>query len=597
MLKLKFQKLHEEFFIVLRRFPLAILSSLLLTIYVMNPSSWPESWHKQALISIFVINILWFVSVKLIAESQRWRKAYSTTLAIMIFGFIAFYLYTHYSPLPSSLLMALGFVSLISVAPYISKFLNTENMWSYHYQLGMHFLFALLVSLVICSGMGLILMSLDYLFHLIVLDDQYEKLIKVTVCFLLPVIFMMGIPSRFNEPEEETHTKNIQLLLNYAMTPILLVFSLILIVYAFKIFIIQNLPRGKVALLVACFGTLGSFAFLLGDTRKMSLSTAHTIFRKHFFHLLIIPLILMAIGIGVRIHQYGLTTERYFVCLVFISLLLFTIYSFVGSRIRITRFMLLCVSSLSLFGAFGPWGIVELSSLSQFKRLQHLLEKNHILENNKIQKNHPPLDSKDEVEINNIINYIAQYGNPRDLKSWFDPEVQKLLDIPNQSKLHAKDLAMLIGIKYELKPRKNVPKDIFSFKHRVNNSVWVKLKGGGYLLKNLSIEPQILSDIERSLPNRPNFIVKISFDKRTQKMTFQGKKDSHEGLVIDIKEIVAKLKDKKERSIIDDALVYEGTTDSLYLRFSIQNIDGNFDKKGEPLVSIITGDLFIRPLS
>lgn len=602
MFKLKFRKLHQEFFQVLHRFPLAILSSLFLTVYVINLSSWPESWHKEALISIFAINILWFISIKLIAESQKWRKVYEISLALSVFGLISHYLYTLFPLLPPSLLMAFGFIALISVAPFMGKNLNKENMWSYHYQLGIQAIFALFVSFVICSGIGLILKSLDYLFHVILVYDQYEKLIKATVCFLLPIIFMMGIPSRFNEPEENTQRKNVQLLLNYALAPIWLMFSLILIVYAIKIFSMQDLPRGKVTFLVAWLGTLGSFTFLLGDTTKMPLSVAHKFFRKHFFHLLIIPLVLMGVGIGVRIHQYGLTMGRYFVCLIFISLLLFTMYSFVVNRAKITRFMLMCTACLFLVGSFGPWGIVELSSLSQFKRLQYLLEKNHILENNKIQKDHPPVDSKEEIQISNLVNYLTQHGNPKLLKKWFASEDQKLFDIPNHTILNGKELTLRMGIKYALVPQLTLTNDTFAFKHQENKSKWVHLKEQDYLLKNFSINTQSFSEVEETLPGSPKIVIKIKFDKQRQKLTFKIKNRSEPSLIIDFTDIIPKLKEEQGSSVIDKNIVFEGNADSLYLKFIIQKISGVIEKRGDAKVenikvANITGDLFIGPVS
>jgi hypothetical protein len=597
MLKLKFQKLHEEFFHVLYRFPLAVLSSLFLTIYVMNPSFWPESWHKQALISIFVINILWFVSIELIAESQKWSKAFSTTLALSVFGLIAQYLYTLSPVFPSTLLMAFGFITLIFVAPFMGKSLNREYIWYYHYKLGINAVFALLLSFIICSGIGLILISLDYLFHVILIYDQYEKLVKITVCFFMPLILMLGIPSRFNEPVEKTQIKNVQFLLNYVMTPILLVFGLILVVYSIKIFIAQNLPRGKVAYLVACLGAFGCFAYLLGDTAKMSLSVMHKFFRKHFFHLMIIPLVLMGIGIGVRVHQYGLTISRYFVCLVFANLLIITTYSFVGSWARITRFMLIWTSSLFLLGSFGPWGIVELSSFSQFKRLQHLLEKNHILENDKILKIHPPVDLQDEVEINNTINYIIAHGNPKMLKGWFGLEDQKLFDIPDQSKLNGKDLTLLMGIQSGLVPKSNLKNDTFSFKRQVNNSKWVPLEGQNYLLKDFHFNTQNFSQVEEVLPGPSKIIIKIKFDKDSQKLSFERKNGSESRLTIDLRDMVSKLRDERDLSVIDKNLVFEGRVDTLYLKFIIQKISAAIEERGDLKVTDMTGDLFIKTIS
>jgi len=75
----------------------------------------------------------------------------------------------------------------------------------------------------------------------------------------------------------------------WLLSPLTLIYALILIAYGFKIVLAGSLPKGEIAQLTTPFLIIGTLTWLL-----LSIPAA----------------ILLAISIAVRIDEYGFTTER-----------------------------------------------------------------------------------------------------------------------------------------------------------------------------------------------------------------------------------------------------------------------------------------------
>lgn len=415
MLNLTFRKIWQDVYYVFYRFPFSVISSLFLTLILLNHYSLPTHWDIVDLYAIFVVGILLFVSIKLMSDTHKWNHWLSTAGALFLFGSISLYIYNLTVLLyPASLIIA-GFFLLPTIAPFLKKNVYKEHIWYYNYRLWSHFFFSMLVCFILLLGINSLLISLDYLFHFKFFPDQYQKLFIIIGFFCFPVMVLAGIPARFEELPKISHGHKIRLVLDYILTPVLLVFGVIIICYAFKIMIAQDLPRGNISSLVMTLSGTGVLAYILGDNGTASLSRPHQFFRKYFFLMMIIPLILMGIGTRERISQYGFTEFRYLNVLALLWLSLNVLYSLICSREKIVRFMLASACGLLLLSSFGPWGITEICAHSQLNRLQTLLERNHILVNKTITKTLPPISSQDRHQIQSILQYIDRIGKTGDL--------------------------------------------------------------------------------------------------------------------------------------------------------------------------------------
>lgn len=121
------------------------------------------------------------------------------------------------------------------------------------------------LSVVIYLLSGSIYKSIQYIFE--IWQDEAERIIAYTAfvvfSIIFPLLFLM-----FNERRERSwlpfKSKLFDVLLNYVLSPALLIYAVILYLYFIKIAVLWSLPKGAVASIVVSFTAA---AFILKDVR------------------------------------------------------------------------------------------------------------------------------------------------------------------------------------------------------------------------------------------------------------------------------------------------------------------------------------------
>ena len=127
---------------------------------------------------------------------------------------------------------------------------------------------------------------------------------------------------------------------------------------------------------------------------------------SHYFYLALYPLIvLMAVAVGRRVMDYGMTEPRYFI-LVFTVWLLIVATRFTLRPRADIRFIPLTLFVLTAAATWGPWSAMSVSKWNQTARLKSILEKQGLLVNGKLQKTQKDIDSAANFQISNIVSYL-----------------------------------------------------------------------------------------------------------------------------------------------------------------------------------------------
>jgi hypothetical protein len=446
---------------------------------------------------------------------------------------------------------------------------------------------------------------MKYLFDITLFHDQYLKVSIFIGCFVLPMLVMAGIPAHFDDKGTNQQGAGIQRLIDFVLAPILLVLGFIIISYAIKILIVQSLPRGHVSYLVSGLGGVGSLTYILGDRSNVIHTKIYQFFRKYFFLMMIIPLVLMAIGLWSRIHQYGLTQPRYLVVLMFTWMVLFVVYSLAFKREKMSRFMMMSAAGLLSLTSFGPWGCNDLSVYSQTHRLKTLLVRNAILVNEKIQSKHPSVSIEDRKQIHASLVYIFTQGRVRDLQSWFEPDYHDLFDKTKHPAIVVSDLTQAMGFSSKgldsLQSHEGYDQDTFNIVLNEKREGWKSLQGYDYIYQKLQLTAHNDKKSESkqspttiSLPPYNGIDLVVRFDPSSQELSVKRKNSDQPVLKANMMAVAQNYLKDGRSSNQEKNLIFVDDDNALKILVSINTLSGKINEKGTPQITDIRCDLYVK---
>ena len=208
------------------------------------------------------------------------------------------------------------FVSLICL-PFVRHHENDIPLWHYLAKLMKAVGIASIFYLTFCLGVMLIMLSADYLFNIDV--EEFFEIYLYGAILIFPSIFMAYLPEG-KDQYDHTFPRDNALSFKfwrYMVFPLLTIFIAILYLYILSMMIGLELPRGKVsALVLTGFGVF--LALLCGlDARRLSSEPNTDKKILKILSILMLPLlVLMSVGIGRRIADYGISIARMYLILV-----------------------------------------------------------------------------------------------------------------------------------------------------------------------------------------------------------------------------------------------------------------------------------------
>ena len=167
--------------------------------------------------------------------------------------------------------------------------------------------FGLLITLILNLAVIAIVASFFYIFGIDEPKHLYEHIIQFIWFVLAPQVCCTLI--RQNEDEVTEPFKILRLILNFILSPAVIIYTVILYTYFIKIVFEWDLPKGGVAWMVMAFIT----ATLVGRVAQSILSQRYyDWFYNRFTLIAIPPLIMYWIGSIYRIRLYSFTESRFY---------------------------------------------------------------------------------------------------------------------------------------------------------------------------------------------------------------------------------------------------------------------------------------------
>lgn len=487
---------------IVNRFPLTSISCVLgLGVYWSNLTI-GEQYGTSNILAVLVLLGFFFIGVKLFCESQKLQEKWC--LAFSIIGGTALAAHSLlFSSAPQLIFQLLTAFFFIFISPFLLQPTSNKVFWNFNAQSIYSVLRALLAVIISFIGISLILLSINYLF-----DTKTDPSITYSFIFILglPFLIMAKIPI----PNTKIPTLQIRLfefVLEYFLIPILIIYGIILNAYVIKILITGVIPKGDVVYMVKALGCTGLLTLLAA---WQSYSQKHKIsvyFYKYFPLILLLPLCLLTYAISIRIYEYGITIQRYYIFLSTLGLISFLGIHFLKLRkTDLLRSIYLIIFLLLFVGSFGPLRAEYVSGISQKHRLEKILIENEMLQDGNIVpiKNREISDAAAK-EIIDITEYLDEIEQIDKIAPWFE----QLLDNPfNYADGSYQNIISSMGINYQNSYRtRSYIENTFFYNNpfqramALNNFQWIK----GIVINQKK-------DQEISLPNNKKGKIQISKD-------------------------------------------------------------------------------------
>ena len=195
--------------------------------------------------------------------------------------------------------------------------------------------FGLLISGILNIAVIAIVASFFYIFGIEESRHFYEHIYQFIWFVLAPQVCCTLI--RQNEDEVAEPFKILRLILNFILSPAVIIYTVILYTYFIKIAFEWDLPKGGVAWMVMGFITVA----LIGHVAQSILSQRYYDgFYKRFTLIAIPPLIMYWIGSIYRIRLYSFTESRFYLMVAGVLMTLFVLMLF---RTRTRRYQLMAL--------------------------------------------------------------------------------------------------------------------------------------------------------------------------------------------------------------------------------------------------------------
>jgi hypothetical protein len=290
-----------------------------------------------------------------------------------------------------------GLILATMVAAHLRRGATIESFWQFDLQLGIAAAMGAVALVVVCGGLSLLLASCRYLFDVTIADSTYGHIWATGASLLGPLFALAMIPANADEQfvagaKPDLVEKAVFYVLNFALTPLVLVYAVMLHIYAAKIAITAIMPKGEVGRLVLTFGIIGTVTYMVAyPWREVGFRPVRW-FMRSWFWLMVIPTLLLTLAVWQRIAEYGVTPERYCLCLFAMWLFAMAVYMGVARGRMDLRAIPASVAIALLASSFGPWGAASVSIRSQLGQFRRLLEGQGVLVDGRLKLGPPEVE-------------------------------------------------------------------------------------------------------------------------------------------------------------------------------------------------------------
>lgn len=432
-----------------KRFPFTIISAILATIFLILSTfdEYAEAYNDRIMSFglVFVFGIFLYAFIKLFNEGLRnyydlknlknnnLFKILSYVITLPILYGVYELVYHENKVLEfydNNFIYFTLIAALVVGTSFVGKFNYHKDFVVYVAKILRAFIISNIYSFIVFVGISGIIFALNSLFKFNFGSSVYLRVAIFSFILFNVVTFFSDFPKVRDSFTDYKYPKAFRILLVYIITPIVIIYTAILLAYFVKILVLWQIPNNLIVNLVIWFASF-SIVYLFFLSRVDSITFINKF--KIVFPFTLFPLLgMMFFAIYLRIKEYGMTENRYIVIAVglwiFLSLIYYIFYR-ENSNISIPIFL----SVIILITGIGPASATSLSIRSQNARFENLLRDNKMIAGEEIKPN-INIESDAKSQIVDIVSYMVRTDR-----------VDKLSYMPKDFKLSEDSFTKLFG--------------------------------------------------------------------------------------------------------------------------------------------------------
>lgn len=444
------ETIASQLMATIKRFPLTVLCTIAGTciLIYLTHTDWESYysnnkllfWAKLAMCAELGLCI--FLGTSLMAESKGTGMVQRIIINAIGFAFIAVYYFSirHYERfevmgLTRYTLYLIASHLFVAFAPFTAKG-SINGFWQFNRALFIRFLLSFLYTVVLYAGVSIAMLLLDQLLHVNIHSRYYAYAWFIMVGLFNTVFFLAGIPKDIPALDSDnTYLKGLKAFTQFVLLPLVTCYLFILYAYMVRILIMGSLPKGYVSYLVISFSGMGILSLLLiYPIRHHEDNKWVSTFAKWFYRALYPLIILLGFSIYHRVHEYGITPDRYFIVLLALWLACIAAYFLFSKRENI-KVIPVSLCLIAVLSSFGPWGVFSVSANSQMRQLEELLTEHKGLKDGKLNQN-VIANLPDSVSRRalSIVSYLVTADELGRIQPWVKQNLDSLQDSNSYSR-------------------------------------------------------------------------------------------------------------------------------------------------------------------
>lgn len=450
---LNLSKMKKQIIATTSRFPITVWVIIIVALLFLLLLHWDFSQdiENNLIRWIFAWIVAFFFSIwfYLYWESKNYLKWKNNLLQILPvwYGSLFFIFFQNrFNSLEEIIFFLLsmtGILWFLYFAPYIHNIVNNTGKqsiyYTYFYNISVIILISFILGWVLFILWAIWITAVHTLFDLswYFTNDIYWDWAIIALSMIAPLFALNKIPKKSDFTNDHFNENAFfSFLVKYIAIPFIYIYFIILYLYSAKVLMnFGDWPKGEVSWMVIWFSIFGYLIYIFSYIFEEK-NNFIKIFRK-FFPFAVVPQVFMLFyAIYLRINQYDITVNRYFVIVFWIWLLLVSLY-YIFSKKKYLGNLIVWLTLFTIIISVGPWSVYQLPESRQLERLKDNLIEANILQDSSIVplQSYTDINSKLSKEIYGGIDYLCNFDNCSEIKKLFPKITQTLIDEKESQRL------------------------------------------------------------------------------------------------------------------------------------------------------------------